>query len=162
MSKSKSATASKVGSRKPTAKPQRATQAVVRSPKPHHLRAVAPASAKPSPMLQSRLEKPATARPVPEKPMMASDDASQGAMKQNDLTKAFNVFSATANVGAYQRKLPEIAQAYVQLAFQFAQRLAQIRSPFEMPAVVAELATKQLAIFQNLVVPNHRIGTPRA
>jgi len=94
--------------------------------------------------------------------MMASDHTSQGAMKQNDLTKAFNVFSATANVGAYQKKLPEIAQAYMQLAFQFAQRLAQIKSPFEMPGVVAELATQQLAIFQHLVVPNHGIATPRA
>jgi hypothetical protein len=141
MSKSKSAMASKpVGSRKPAAKLQRARQAVVRSAKP---------------------EKPPTAIPVPEKPMMVSDNASQRAMRQNDLTKAFNVFSATANVGAYQRKLPEIAQAYMQLAFQFAQRLAQIKSPFEMPGVFAELATQQLAIFQNIVVPNHGIGTPR-
>ena len=168
MSKPKSAKASKpVGSRKPTAKPQTARQAVIRGPKPRHLRSVAPASAKPSPMLHSRLdaallEKPVTAIPVSEKPMV-SDDASQSPMRQNDLPKAFNVFSATANVGVYQKKLQEIAQAHMQLAIQFVQRLAQIKSPFEMPGVFAELATQQLAIFQNLVVlPNHGTRTPRA
>ena len=51
-----------------------------------------------------------------------------------------------ANVGAYQRKLPEISQAYMQLTFEFAQRLARIKSPSEIPSVFAELATRQLAI----------------
>jgi hypothetical protein len=63
------------------------------------------------------------------------------------------VFSA-ANVGFYQRRFPEVAQAYMQLPFEFAQRLTQIKSPFEIPSVFAEVATKQFTMFQNLVVPN--------
>jgi hypothetical protein len=60
-------------------------------------------------------------------------------MRDSDLTKPFNVFSTTANVGAYQRRLPELAQAYMQLPFEFAQRLAQIKSPFEIRSVFADL-----------------------
>jgi hypothetical protein len=74
--------------------------------------------------------------------------------KANDLTKPFDVFSATANFKAYQRRLPEVAQAYMQLPFEFAQRLAQVKSPFEIPSVLADLATKQFTILQNLVIPN--------
>jgi hypothetical protein len=74
-------------------------------------------------------------------------------MRQNDLMKAFNVFSATTNVAAYQRKVPEFAQAYMQLGFEFAQRLARIKSPFEIASVFAELTFKQFAIFQRLVLP---------
>jgi hypothetical protein len=75
-------------------------------------------------------------------------------MRNSDLAKPFNVFSTMANVGAYQRRLSDVAQAYMQLPFEFAQRLAQIKSSFEIPSVFAELATKQFTIFQNLVVPN--------
>jgi hypothetical protein len=97
-------------------------------------------------------EKPAMVASVSEKSTM--QDNGQPTMTQNDLLKAFNVFSATTNVAAYQRKLPEFVQAYMQLGFEFAQRLAQIKSPFEIASVFAELAPKQLAIFQNLVIPN--------
>jgi hypothetical protein len=59
---------------------------------------------------------------------MASQEDGQPTMRQTDLMKAFNVFSATTNVAAYQRKLPELAQAYMQVGFELAQRLSQIKS----------------------------------
>jgi hypothetical protein len=160
MSKRKASKASSKQARsKVAAKAQRASQSVVRSPKPRHLPAAAPTSAKPSPVLPTSpdaavFEKPATATSVPEKATMVSQDNGQPTMRQNDLMNALNVFPATTSVAAYQRKLPEFAQAYMQLGFEFAQRLAQIKSPFEIASVFAEVATKQLAIFQNLVIPN--------
>jgi hypothetical protein len=154
--------ASKVSSKqaggKVAAKAQRASQAVVRSPKPRHLRSVAPTSAESSTVLSASpdaavFETPATATSVPEKATMASQDNGQPRMRQTDLMKALSVFSATTNVAAFQRKLPELAQAYMQLGFEFAQRLSQIKSPFEFASVFAELATKQFALVQTLVIP---------
>lgn len=158
MSKRKASKASSKQARgKVAAKAQQASQAVVRSPKPRRLPSVAPTSAESSTVLPTSpdaavFETPATATSVPEKPTMASQDGPP-TMRQNDLMKAFNVFSATTNLAAYQRKLPELAQAYMQLGFEFTQRLAQIKSPFEFASVFAELATKQFAIVQNLVIP---------
>ena len=139
-------------------KAQRASQAVVRSPKPRGSLSVGRASAASSSRVHSGpeaavFEQPA-AIPVHGKPTMASHDDSQRTMRNSDLAKPFNVFSTMANVGAYQRRLSDVAQAYMQLPFEFAQRLAQIKSSFEIPSVFAELATKQFTIFQNLVVPN--------
>jgi hypothetical protein len=156
MSKRKaSMTSSKQVRSKVAAKAQRASQAVVRSAKPRNLPAAAPSSAKPV-LPTSRdaaaFEQPAMAAFVSEKPTM--QDNGQPTMRQNDLVKAFNVFSATTNVAAYQKKLPEFAQAYMQLGFEFAKRLTQIKTPFEIASVFAELAPKQFAIFQNLVIPN--------
>jgi len=113
------------------------------------LRSVAPVSADKVDR-DAPVEKAVTAISVAstEKPAIASQGDSQRTMK------AFDVFSATANVGAF-RKLPEIALANMQLAFEFAQRLAQIKSPFEIPSVFAELAAKQLTNFQTLLILNH-------
>jgi hypothetical protein len=129
------------------------------APKHHILRSVASFSAESSPEVHSRpdatiFEKPTAAIPVPEKPTVASQDDSLRTMRDSDLAKPFSVFSTMANVGAYQRRLPELAQAYMQLPFEFAQRLAQIKSPFETPSVFAGLATRQFIMFQNLIVPN--------
>jgi hypothetical protein len=157
MSKRKASKASSKQARgKVAAKAQQASQAVVRSPKPRHLRSVAPTSTESSTVLPTNpdaavFETPATATSVPVKPTMASQDG-PSTMRQNDLMKEFNVFSATANVAAFQRKLPELAQAYVQLGFELT-RLFQIKSPFEFASVFAELATKQFAIVQTLVIP---------
>jgi hypothetical protein len=159
MSKSNSAKVTKQARSKVAMKAQRASQAVVRSPKHGNLRSVASFSAESSPEVHSRpdatvFEKPTTATPVPEKPTVASQDDTERTMRDGDLAKPFNVFSTMANVGAYQRRLPEVAHAYMQLPFEFAQRLAQIKSPFEIPRVFADLATKQFIMFQNLIVPN--------
>lgn len=144
MSKRKAAKASK----QVTTKAQRASEAVVRGPKPRHSRSAAPASAELFPKLHSMpeaavLERPAT---VSQGPTTPSQDNGQHTMKNSDVRTTLNVLSVMANVGAYQRKLPEISQAYMQLTFEFAQRLARIKSPFEIPSVLAELATRQLAI----------------
>jgi hypothetical protein len=142
MSKRKASKASSKQVRKVAAKAQQASQAVVRSPKPRQLRSE-----------DAVFGKPATGMSVPEKPTLASQDNSQPTMRQNDLMKAFNVFSAMTNIAAYQRRLPKLAQAYMQLGFEFTQKLAQIKSPFEISSVFADVAVKQLAIFQNSVIP---------
>jgi hypothetical protein len=159
MSKHKAAkTSPKQARSKVAAKAQRASQAVVRSPKTRQLRSVAPTATETSPALPTSVdaadfEKPATATSVAEKPTIVSQDKGQPTTRQDDLLKGFNVFSATANAAAY-RKMPELAQAYMQLGFELAQRLAQIKSPFEIAGIFAEVATKQLAVFKNLVIPN--------
>ena len=56
--------------------------------------------------------------------------------------------SATANVRAYQAMLLEIAQANMNFAFEFAQRLATTRSPIELPIVIAEFTSKRVAMFR--------------
>jgi hypothetical protein len=94
MSKRKAARASKQAPSKVATKAQRASEAAVRSPKPRHLRSVAPASGESSPMVHSRtlaavLEDPKIAIAAPEKPpTIASQDDSQRTMSENDITKA--------------------------------------------------------------------------
>jgi hypothetical protein len=47
-----------------------------------------------------------------------------------------------------QVKLLEMAQANMQFAFEFAQRLATIRSPVEFLSVTAEFTSKRSALFR--------------
>ena len=133
MSKRNTATKSK-HSRGPkiAAKAHRAAQAVVRSPKDNRLPALVgdPATAF---QQEALLEHPATA---------LQDD------RNNDSTKGFDFSSATANVRAFQAKLLEMAQANMQFAFEFAQRLATIRSPVEFLSVTAEFTSKRSALFR--------------
>jgi hypothetical protein len=156
MSKRKQTKGSKQARSKVAAKAQR--QSVVRSPKPSHVRSIATGSneLRPKPHENATPEAPVemAALPVMKNPAIASQDHIQRTTRGDDLTKALNVFTATANVWAYQRKLTEIAQANMLLAFEFTQRLAQIKSPFELPSVLSELTRKQSAMFQNLVFPN--------
>ncbi|TMK41552.1 MAG: hypothetical protein E6G70_26035 [Alphaproteobacteria bacterium] len=58
------------------------------------------------------------------------------------------IVESSANVRAYQAKLLEIAQANMQFAFEFAQRLATIRSPVEFPSVIAEFTSKRAAMLR--------------
>jgi hypothetical protein len=168
MSRRKPAKSSKhARSPKITAKAQRANQALVRSPKPSHLRSVAVGSTDSLPKRHNVskqeapvVEKATTALPVAEKPPTTSlpavekpTTALQASREQtmSDNAQAFGFSSATASVQAYQAKLQEITQANMQFGFEFVQRLAKIRSPFEIPGLLAELTTKQLAMFQNLL-----------
>jgi hypothetical protein len=171
MSKRKPAKSSKQArSPKITAKAQRAHQAVVRSPKPSHLRSVAVGSTdsppkrhnvskQEAPVVEKATaalpvaEKPTTSLPAVEKPTTGLQGSREQTMRDNDSKQAFGFSSATASVQAYQAKLQEIIQANMQFGFEFAQRLAKIRSPFEIPGLLAELTTKQLAMFQNLLYP---------
>jgi hypothetical protein len=65
----------------------------------------------------------------------------------NHPTKGSDFSSATANVRAFQAKLLEVAQANMQFGFEFAQRLATIKSPVEFISVTAEFMSKRSAMF---------------
>ena len=146
MSKRKPATASKrARSPKITAKAQRATQAIVRSPKVR-LRSVT-GSAETSTNRPNDL-KPLTPRaPLVENAGPAPQDDSAQTMTVNNLSKGFDSSSAVANVRAYQTKLLEMAQANMTLAFEFSQRLATIKSPVEFFTVIAEFTSSRIAMF---------------
>ncbi|MGO4513864.1 phasin family protein [Bradyrhizobium sp. 2TAF36] len=139
MSKRKPATASK-RARGPriVAKAQRTAQAVVRSPKV----GIPPVSS----------DSQQDALPV-ENPLLVAEAALQDDSKQitenNSKTGVDILSSATANVRAYQAKLLEIAQANMQFAFEFAQRLAMTKTPLEFPGVIAEFTSKRIAMFRN-------------
>jgi Phasin protein. len=142
MSKRKPATAPKhVRSPKIAAKAQRANQDIVRSPKDSRLRSVAAES---SPKRHNDAKQEA---PLVESPAALQDDFKQ-TMRDNDSNKGFDFSSATASARAYQAKLLEMAQANMQFALEFAQRLATIRSPLEFLRVIEELTSKRMAMFQ--------------
>lgn len=159
MNKHKPATASKrVRRPKIIAKAQRAKQAIVRSPKRRSLRSVAEGSTqsprelhKDSPQEAFLVQNPAT---------VAQDDFKQTA-GDNDSKSGFDLFSATANVRAYQAKLAEIAQANMQFAFEFAQRFAMIRSPLEFIKVVEDLTSKWIAMFRKYSKEMAELGIHR-
>jgi hypothetical protein len=81
-------------------------------------------------------------------PATALQDDCKRTMTDNESKKALDFSSAAANVRAYQAKLLEMAQANMQFAFEFAQRLATIRSPVEFPGVIAEFTNRRIAMFQ--------------
>ena len=83
-----------------------------------------------------------------ENPATALQDDCKRTMTDNESKKALGFSSAAANVRAYQAMLLEMAQANIQFAFEFAQRLATIRSPVEFLSVVAEFTNKRIAMFQ--------------
>jgi hypothetical protein len=156
MSKRKLTTASKhARSPKIAAKAQRATHAVIRSPKDSRLRSVEAGSERQNDTQQQvpLVENPATEQateqeaPVEKAATALSNDFNQ-TMTDIASKKGVDFYSATANVRVYQAKLLEMAQANMQFAFEFAQRLATIRSPLEFPSVIAELTSKRIAMFQ--------------
>ena len=139
------------------AKAHRAKQAIVRSPKHSRPRSVAAGSTESPPERHNDSKQEA---PLVEKPATALQDDCKQTMTDNDSKKGF-VFSATANVRAYQAKLLEMAQANMQLAFEFAQRLATIRSPVEILSVIAEFTSKRIAMFQKYSIEMAELGTKR-
>jgi hypothetical protein len=145
MSKRRTAKASRhAASPKIAAKAQRANQAVVKSPKQSH-RSVAVGSAQSPTKLQ---KEPNQKAPLIENPAKALQDDHKPAMRVG-----FDLFSATANVRAYQALLQRTAQVNMQFAFEFLHGLATIKSPFEIPGVIAQLTIKQMAMFRNIVFP---------
>jgi hypothetical protein len=144
MSKRKSATTSKPArSPRIAAKAQRANQAIVRSPKHSRLRSVAAGSIESSPKRHND-SKPAA--PLVE--TTAMHDAFKQTMRDTESKKRFDFSSATSTAQAYQAKLLEMAQANMQFAIEFAQRLAAIRSPVELLRVIEELTSKRIAMFR--------------
>lgn len=143
MSKHKAAS-KRARSPKIAARAQRNKQAVVRSPKDDPLRSVAAGSTE-EPL---RLHGDSKRNPIAEKRMTASQDGSQ-MRSDNSLTKGFDFSLATANMQAYQATILEMAQANVQFTFEFGQRLATTRSPFEFFAVIAEFAGRRIDLFMS-------------
>jgi hypothetical protein len=146
MSKRQPATASKhARSPKIAAKAHRANQAIVRSPKGSRLRSVAAGSTELPPKRRNDSKQEA---PLAENPATALQDVFKHTMRDNDSNKGFDFSSATANVRAYQAKLLEMAQANMQFAFEFTQRLATVRSPVDILRVIEEFTSKRIAMFQ--------------
>jgi hypothetical protein len=149
MSKRKPAAKSK-HSRRPkiAAKAQRVAQAVVRSPKGSRLPSVGAASTESLPERNNEQEAlvgdstTAFQQEARLEPATALQDE-----RNNDPTKGSGFSSATANVRAIQAKLLEVAQANMKFAFEFAERLATIRSPLEFLSVTAEFTSKRSAMF---------------
>lgn len=181
MSKRKPATASKHAHSTKIAA-QQANQAIIRSPKRSSLRSVAAGSTesppeshndskqqaplveKPEAPLVEKPEAPLVEKleaPLVEKPATAFQDDCKQTRTDNDSKKGFVFSSPTANVRAYQAKLLEMAQANMQLAFEFAQRLATIRSPVEILSVIAEFTSKRIAMFQKYSIEMAELGTKR-
>jgi hypothetical protein len=151
MSKRKPATAPKhARSPKIAAKAQRANQAIVRSPKDSRLRSVA-AESSPKRHNDSKQE-----APLVESPAAALQDDFKQTMRDG-----FDFSSATASVRAYQAKLLEMAQANMQFALEFAQRLATIRSPLELLRVIEELTSKRMAMFRKYSKEMVELSTTR-
>ena len=142
MSKRKPASASK-HARRIAAKPQRAAQAIVRSPRNNRLRPVA-GSAESS---RERHDDANEEARLVEKPATALRDDYKQPTTDSDPEKSL-FSSAAANVKAYQAKLLEVTQANMQFAFEFGQRLAAIRSPFEYFGVVADFTSKRIDMFR--------------
>jgi hypothetical protein len=159
MSKRKPATASK-HAHSPKIAAQRTNQAIIRSPKVSPLRTVAAGSTESSPEHHDDSEDPLVEKPATALQTALQDDCKQ-TMTDNDSKKGFVFSSATANVRAYQAKLLEMAQANMQLAFEFAQRLATIRSPVEILSVIAEFTSKRIAMFQKYSIEMAELGTKR-
>jgi hypothetical protein len=137
-----------------TAKAQRAYQAIVRSPKEGRLRSVAAGPTESPPKRKQEAS-------LGDNPMTAFQDDNKQTMKDIVSSKGFDFSSATANVRAYQAKLLEMAQADMQVAFEFAQRLATIRSPVEFLSVIAEFTTKRISMFRKYSKEMAELSTAR-
>jgi ribosomal protein S30 len=140
------------------AKAQRAKPAVVKSPK-LSVRRVVQASPAESPSKAHNTSEQAApgfeiaaaafqAVPLLENPMAAHQTDRKPAMTNGASNKGFDFSSATTNLQAYQAKFLDMALANMQFAFEFAQRLATIRSPLDILGVTAELAGKRIALLQ--------------
>jgi phasin protein len=70
-----------------------------------------------------------------------------GHKPSDDERNGFDVFSALPSTQGYQTKLLEISNANVSLAFEFAQRLASVRSPVEFISASSEFNGKRIAMF---------------
>jgi Phasin protein len=167
MSKRKPATASKhAHSPRIAAKAQRAAQAIIRSPKASVPRSVGTKSNAPPPKRHEDTQQDALLVENPQLLVKNPEPALQDDSKQmteNDSKKGIDFLSsANASVRAYQAKLLEMTQANMQFAFEFAQRLATIRSPLEFPSVVAEFTSKRIAMFRKHSTEMAELSTKRS
>jgi hypothetical protein len=155
MSKRKPAKASK-RARSPAiaARAQRNKQAIVRSAKDSLLHSVA-ASPIESPLElhdDSKQNYPSVENRVAALKAAALEaaalpDGGSQMMRDNNPKKVLDFSLATVSMQAYQAKLLEVAQANMKFAFEFSQRLATIRSPFEFFVVIAEFTSRGIDMF---------------
>jgi hypothetical protein len=150
-SKRKPATASKrVGAPKVTARAQRKTQEFVRSPKASRLRAgstespVETRDSKQTPDVDNRAGAAALQAMLK---AALQNDFNQN-IRNNNPQQRFDFSSLIANVQAYQAKLLEVTQANMHFAFEFSQRLATTRSPFELLGVITEFTGRLILMLQ--------------
>ena len=168
MSKRSPATATKrARTPKTVTKAQRAKPAVVRSPKLAAER-VAEAGPAKSPSRAHNSSKPADR--VVATPAATLEAAPRGEISaaaaardrnpaaalhyerkaNNASNKGFDFFAGAANLQAYQARFFDMALANMQLAFEFAQRLATIRSPLDIFGVTAEFTGKRIALLRKV------------
>ena len=166
MSKRKSATTTK-HARNPKRAAQRAKQAIVRSPKDSRLLSVAAGSTElPSERHNnSKREAPLVedpAKAVVGNPATAAQEHYKQMMRDVNSKQGSAFFSSTtANVRAYQAKLLELTQANMQFAFEFAAKLAAIRSPVDIFGVIVEFTSKRIAMFQKISIEMAELATKR-
>jgi hypothetical protein len=172
MSKRSPATASKrARNPKTAARAQRVKPAVVRSAK-LGVERVAEASPAESPSrghassrrADRRVGKPsATVQPAPrveipaaafqaaaraKNPAAALQDDRRPGMTTSASNKGFDFSAGAANLQVCQARLLDMALANMQFAFEFAQRLAMIKSPLDFFGITAEFTGKRIALFQ--------------
>ena len=149
MSKRKPATKSKLSRGSKTAtKAQRAAQAVIRSPKDSRKRAVGSTESLPERHNEQQALVDGSTTTAFQQEVRLEPATPLQDRRDDDSTKGFDFSSASANVRAFQGKLLEVAHANMQFAFEFAQRLAAIRSPAEFLSVTAEFTSKRSAMFR--------------
>lgn len=170
MSKRSPATASKRAHTRTAAKAQRAKPAVIRSPKlaaEHVVEGTLAKSARrsqtsskpadrvgnPSAPVQAtpRVEIPAAAVHAAvraENPAAALHYDRKASGTSSASNKAFDFWPATANLQVYQARLLDMAMANMQFAFEFAGRLAAIRSPLDIFGITAEFTDKRIALLR--------------
>jgi hypothetical protein len=166
MSKRKPAIASKhAHSSRIVTKAQRASQAIVRSPKDTESRSVGASSTEPPPEHHSNLEPDALVtehvEPLIESRETASFLGDPKQIKDDSEKESDFLSSANANVQNYQAKLLEVAQANMQFTFEFAQRLAAIRSPTQFPSIIAEFTSRRIAMFRKHSTELSELSTMR-
>ncbi len=152
MSKRKPPSASK---RMRGAQPQRAKQDVVRGPKSNPLHALAAGST------ESFHDGPKPEAPAVEKETSVLQDDVNEIMTSKNSRNEFDCSLAMAYGQAYQAKLFEMAQANMQLALEFAQRIAATRSPFESLSVLVEFTSKPIDMFQKYSKEMAELNTRR-
>ena len=149
MSKRKQATGTN-RSHRPKRAAQRANQAIVRSPKDSRLRSVAAGSTPHEFHDDSKQE-----APLAEHPAIALEQTMRDIVPKH----GFDFSPSTAKVRAYQAKLLELTQVNMQFPFEFAAKLAAIRSPVEIFSVIVEFTSKRIALFQKFSIEMAELGT---
>ncbi|MET3364715.1 Phasin protein [Bradyrhizobium ottawaense] len=146
MSKRKPFTSTHTRGPKTVAKAQRATQSVVRGPRASVPRSNAADSNEP---LAARIEESQRDPVIEESQLLGETPETAFRATENNSKREIDFLSsANANMRAYQAMLLDMAQANMQLAIEYAQRLSTIRSPIEVPSVVAEFTSKRIAMFR--------------